>query len=99
MAQSSAELRAEFLDIGHRDLATAKQDYAAALQTLKSAFPNIACCVGFETGDCMHGKPCECGWQQAPWPWIVQGRSGKFCDCHMDLRRSWMKPARIRYWE
>ena len=32
-------------------------------------------------------------------PWIVQGACGSFCDCHMEFRRAWMKPAGIRYWE
>ena len=85
-------------EIGHRDLAEAKSEYAAALTTLKPTFPNMVCCDGFQTGACAHGKPCECGSQQAPWPWIVQGACGAFCDCHMDVRRAWMKPAGIRYW-
>ena len=94
-------MQAEFLEIDRRDLAKAKGEYATALATLKAAFPTMVCCDAFESGACAHGKPCECGSQQAPWPWIVQGACGAFCDCHMEpaFRRAWMKPAGIRYWE
>ena len=37
-------------EIGHRDLAEAKSEYAAALTTLKATFPNMVCCDAFETG-------------------------------------------------
>ena len=30
---------------------------------------------------------------------VAKDDSGAFCDCHMDSRRAWMKPAGIRYWE
>ena len=99
LADESHPMRDEFLEINRRDIATAKSDYATALRTLKAAFPTMVCCDVFETGGCSHGQPCECGRQQAPWPWIVQGTHGAFCDCHMDSRRAWMKPAGIRYWE
>ena len=45
--------------------------YTKALSEMKVAFPTQVCCDAFETGGCVHGKPCECGWKQAPWPWIV----------------------------
>jgi len=57
--------------------------YLERLAELKAAFPNIVCCESFETGECAHGSPCECGWKQAPWPWIVHRPGGQFCDCHM----------------
>jgi hypothetical protein len=98
-ANVSHPLRAEFLEIGQRHLATARNEYTAALLALKEAFPAMVCCDAFERGACAHGKQCECGWQQAPWPWMVQRSNAKFCDCHMDTRRAWMKPAGIRYWE
>lgn len=74
-ADYPAHLREEGLEIGRRDLADAKRAYTAALLTLKAAFPTMVCCDAFETGGCVHGKPCECGSTQAPWPcpWIVQG--------------------------
>ena len=90
------------METSQGDLAEAKSDYATALLKLKESFPTMVCCEAFETGGCTHGKPCECGSVQAPWPWIVQGACGGiFCECHMepDARRAWMKPAGIRYWE
>lgn len=32
---------------------------------------------------------------------IVKGACGAFCECHMEpeVRRAWMKPAGVRYWE
>ena len=91
----------EFLEDNRRHLAEAKCDYAAALCTLKENFPTMVCCEAFEAGGCSHGKPCECGSTQAPWPWIVKGACGAFCECHMEpeVRRAWMKPAGVRYWE
>jgi hypothetical protein len=90
-----------FLEIDNRDLANAKREYAAALLSLMAAFPAMVCCDAFESGGCTHGKQCECGSLQAPWPWIVQGACGAFCECHIEpeARRTWMKPARLRYWE
>ena len=73
-------------------------EYAEQLTLLKTTFPRMVCCDAFATGLCVHGKPCECGWTQAPWPWIIHRHGGRFCDCHMESRASWMKPARIRYW-
>lgn len=105
LARSLADVnhpaRAEFLEIDRRDLANGKQEYADALRKLKAAFPTMVCCDAFETGGCSHGKACECGSTQAPWPWIVQGACGAFCECHMEpeARRAWMRPARMRYWE
>ena len=89
----------EFRELNPRNLANAKSDYAKALLELKAAFPTMVCCDAFETGGCSHGTACECGWKHAPWPCIVQRSNGAFCDCHMDSRRAWMKPAGIRYWE
>jgi len=63
--------------------------YLERLAELKAAFPNIVCCESFETGECAHGSPCECGWKQAPWPWIVHRPGGQFCDCHMSQRGLW----------
>ena len=94
-------MRDEFIEDARQQMAEARRDYHAALRTVKETFPSMVCCDAFETGGCTHGKPCECGSMQAPWPWIVQGACGAFCECHMepDARRAWMKPARIRYWE
>ena len=91
----------EMAEYGRNDLAQAKLEYAEAMRTLAHTFPTMVCCDAFETGGCTHGKPCECGYLQAPWPWIVHGSCGAFCECHMEpeARRAWMKPARVRYWE
>ena len=91
----------EIAEYGRNDLAQAKCEYAEAMRTLAHTFPTMVCCDAFETGRCTHGKPCECGSMQAPWPWIVHGSCGAFCECHMEAeaRRAWMKPARVRYWE
>jgi hypothetical protein len=99
LADVGHPMRAELIEISQRDLANAKDEYARALLALKVAFPMLACCDAFETGRCAHGKTCECGSQQAPWPWIAQGANGAFCNCHMDTRRAWMKPAGMRYWQ
>ena len=61
--------------------------YTKALSEMKVTFPTQVCCDAFETGGCVHGKPCECGWKQAPWPWIVYRPGGPFCDCHFESRR------------
>jgi len=74
-------------DMKNRDEAEAL--YAVALGKVKESFPHIVCCDSFATGECAHGSPCECGWLQAPWPWIVHRPDGHFCDCHMELRRDW----------
>ena len=42
--------------------------YHELLSELKKSFPMMVCCEHFERGMCMHGIPCECGKQQAPWP-------------------------------
>ena len=69
--------------------------YSESLRALKAAFPRVAsCCADFEAGKCAHGKSCECGWEQAPWPWVVHVPGGRFCDCHMETRSVWV--ARYR---
>lgn len=79
-------------------LAESQKEHASALLALSLAFPAAKCCDAWETGACVHGIPCECGWRQAPWPWIVHRPGGCFCDCHMEERAAWMRPARLRYW-
>ena len=76
-----------------------KGEYAKALRDVKTAFPTMVCCDAFETGGCSHGKACECGGQQAPWPWIVNGACANFCNCHTeaDLRRAWSKAGGYKY--
>ena len=54
-----------------RSLKWCEDKYTKALSEMKVTFPTQVCCDAFETGGCVHGKPCECGWKQAPWPWIV----------------------------
>ena len=81
-----------------RHVTEQERQYAQDLAAVKVAFPQMVCCDQFESGRCAHGKQCVCGWTQAPWPWIVHRHGGRFCDCHMESRAAWMKPARIRYW-
>ena len=82
-ANREAVLRAE--------LRKHEADYVERLRALKAAFPRVlSCCEVFEAGKCAHGKPCECGWTQAPWPWVVHVPGGPFCDCHMETRREWV---------
>ena len=81
-----------------QDIAQLEKEYADGLAAVKAAFPRQVCCDAFETGGCTHGTPCECGWTQAPWPWIIHRHGGRFCDCHMESCANWMKPARIRVW-
>ena len=67
-------------------------DYHEALAAIKKQFPTMVCCNQFETGLCMHGKPCECGGMQAPWPWIIThptGTASRFCGCHLTTRSQW----------
>jgi hypothetical protein len=72
-------------------LAKSEAEYAERLRALKAAFPRASsCCDAFEAGKCAHGKPCECGWVQAPWPWVVHVPGGPFCDCHMETRVEWV---------
>ena len=71
--------------------------YKAALSELALTLPNLVCCDQFESGGCAHGKLCECGWLQAPWPWIVYRPDGMFCDCHMEDRELWQSAAGRRY--
>ena len=67
-----------------------ERGYHESLSTLKESFPMMVCCEHFERGMCTHGNPCECGKQQAPWPWIVHHpTASRFCECHMYLRREW----------
>ena len=73
--------------------------YAEQLRAVKAAFPRMVCCDVFESGGCAHGKPCECGWLQAPWPWIVHRQGRRFCDCHMEGRAAWIKPGGYRIWK
>lgn len=74
-------------------------DYASALGTIKAAFPAVGrCCDAFASGQCRHGKVCECGWLGAPWPWIIYRPGGAFCDCHLESRRAWSKAAGYRCW-
>ena len=40
---------------------------------------SIVCCDKFERGECVHGRLCECGWLQAPWPWIPYRPDGPYC--------------------
>ena len=71
------------------DLTWLVPDYRAALQLLKEHGLGM-CCDGFETGECVHGTQCECGWQRAPWPWVVYQPRKRFCDCHRDVRAGCM---------
>ena len=89
---------AEDIERETRDIANLEKEYTEQLAAVKAAFPRKVCCDAFETGGCMHGLQCECGWTQAPWPWIIHRQGGWFCDCHMESRAAWMKPARIRFW-
>jgi hypothetical protein len=64
--------------------------YLERLRALEAAFPRVAsCCEAFVAGKCAHGNFCECGWTQAPWPWVVHVPGGPFCDCHIETRRQW----------
>ena len=73
------------------ELEQSEVEYAESLRALKAAFPRAcSCCQGFVTGECAHGKLCECGWEQAPWPWVVHVPGGRFCDCHMESRQLWV---------
>ena len=72
-----------------KNRAEAEVYYLESLKALKQAFPALKCCDALETGGCAHGIPCECGWLQAPWPWIVHRPGGRFCDCHLEHRRMW----------
>ena len=87
-------------DIAHtqRGIARLEAEYASELEAVKAAFPRAVCCDGFESGTCAHGKPCECGWTQAPWPWIIHRQGGRFCDCHMESRAAWLRAGRVREW-
>ena len=100
-AQLEEELKTGPRDFDHPDyvnfeaylrafLEQSETDYMERLRALESAFPRaISCCEAFLTGKCVHGKSCECGWQQAPWPWVEHVPGGSFCDCHMESRRQW----------
>ena len=81
------------------NLAKHLPDYASTLGAIKAVFPAVGrCCEAFTSGQCRHGKPCECGWLGAPWPWIVYRPGGAFCDCHLESRRPWSKAAGYRCW-
>ena len=70
-----AEMRERGQEI-HWDL------YLDSLLAMKERFPMMVCCHYFEIGGCVHGKPCECGGLQAPWPWIVHHPwASNFCEC------------------
>ena len=100
-AQLEEELNTGPSDFDHPDyvnleaylrafLEQSETDYMERLRALESAFPRaFSCCEAFLTGKCVHGKSCECGWQQAPWPWVEHVPGGSFCDCHMESRRQW----------
>ena len=73
------------------ELEQREAEYAESLRALKAAFSRAcSCCQGFVTGECSHGKLCECGWEQAPWLWVVHVPGGRFCDCHMETRQEWV---------
>ena len=74
------------------------KDYKAALAKIKKQIPGVVCCDAFESGGCAHGMLCECGWLQAPWPWIPYRLEGPFCDCHMQDRSVWQGAAGYRCW-
>jgi hypothetical protein len=78
-------------------LAQAQDRFKAVLIDIKSAFSAIVCCDAFEAGECAHGKQCECGWLQAPWPWIPYRPNGPFCDCHMEDRFMWQDACGYRW--
>ena len=65
-------------------------DYAHAMRALADAFPSIVCCDAFVSGQCTHGRRCECGWLLAPWPWIPHRLNSPFCDCHLEMREDWL---------
>eukprot|EP00966_Prymnesium_polylepis_P329535 7385219-Prymnesium_polylepis.1 len=66
--------------------------YLAALAQIKERYWMKVCCENFATGGCTHSIPCECGGRQAPWPWIIHHPFNHgFCDCHMALRREWVR--------
>jgi hypothetical protein len=71
--------------------------YAARLKELKRAFPKVACCRDFETGECAHGdQPCRCGEGVRPlWPWKLYGPGSRYCaDCRRkedETRHVWCK--------
>ena len=91
-------VRDSIIESDHKNIADARAGQAAALRKVKAAFPMMVCCDDFETGGCKHGKACECGWLQAPWPWIVYQPGGRFCDCHWETRRAWMQHGGMRFW-
>ena len=66
--------------------------YLDALIAIKERFPMKVCCDYFEIGGCKHGIRCECGGKQAPWPWIIHHPTASpFCECHLALRRDWVR--------
>ena len=66
--------------------------YLNSLIAVKERFPMKVCCHYFEIGGCTHGIPCECGGTQAPWPWIIHHpTASRFCECHLSLRRDWVR--------
>ena len=77
-------------------LTQAQDSFKAALVDIKHTFSAIVCCDAFEAGECAHGKQCECGWLQAPWPWIPYRLEGPFCDCHMEDRFLWQDACGYR---
>ena len=84
--EPSKESCQEDVRLGQQAVADLQREYAAELRAVKAAFPRVVCCAAFETGGCEHGKLCECGWMQAPWPWIVHRHGERFCDCHVESR-------------
>ena len=83
---------------GRRNFESVLNDYKSALAQIQRQIPGVVCCDAFGTGGCVHGRPCECGWLQAPWPYIPYRPEGPYCDCHMQDRDLWQSAARYRCW-
>ena len=104
LSNSPTYYAAADVELYRGNISQLETEYREELSAVAAAFPRMVCCAAFGTGGCSHGKPCECGWTQAPWPWIVHRDADdpanvcRFCDCHMEARLAWMKPAGVRYW-
>ena len=104
LSNSPTYYAAADVELYRGNISQLETEYREELSAVAAAFPRMVCCAAFGTGGCSHGKPCECGWTQAPWPWIVHRDADdpanvcRFCDCHMEARLAWMKPAGVCYW-
>ena len=97
MLESSLSKDPDDLD-DRRNCEATHEHFKAALAQIQKQIPGVVCCGAFGSGACVHGRLCECGWLQAPWPWIPYRPEGPFCDCHMQDRDLWQSAAGYRCW-